>query len=149
MILFCPYTYFGVSKHHLQGVVEFTSIDRTIMNASLHPYKMWYIKWQSNFIQYCEIIIILLKSVKFVKIITWLKIYLNNWQTGLAFRRVYHLIWRIVIICVYCVRCVVSVSCGGCVVSQTLRHKQSLFTCFTTWYCKLSLFMQIFDINLS
>jgi hypothetical protein len=45
VIIFYPYTYFGVSKRHPQGVVEFTSIDRTIMNTSLHPYKICYIKF--------------------------------------------------------------------------------------------------------
>jgi hypothetical protein len=47
VIIFYSYTYFGVSKRHPHGVVEFTSIDRTIMNTSLHPYKILYIKWQS------------------------------------------------------------------------------------------------------
>jgi hypothetical protein len=31
VIIFYPYTYFGVSKRHPQGVVEFTSIDRKLV----------------------------------------------------------------------------------------------------------------------
>jgi hypothetical protein len=31
VIIFYPYTYFGVSKRHPQGVVGFTGIDRIIM----------------------------------------------------------------------------------------------------------------------